>query len=142
MTTIADVRHRNLELILTQFPSPAKLASHLGVSGSQLSQLRTQHNNIGEKLARKIESKCDLQHGWMDTEQSTFSLESSPSGGQLSARATVLTLPARASGIQNAVVETAHRLVSAGLLNDMDCLALLQSWQPLIAKLNKKPAED
>lgn len=146
MKTIAEVRHENFALIRSSFASATELADVLVIAPSYLSQLTTRdqsgnyRKNFGDKTSRKVEQALGLPNAWLDTPQASYP----PNGVSvpLPSPVTSKTLAAapRTSGIQSALVETAHRLVSAGLLNDMDCLALLQSWQPLIVKLNEKAA--
>lgn len=137
MNNISVIRYENLLLLITQFKNGAEFGSKVGMSDSQLWQLKnrntdgTFYRSIGEKVARNIERKLGLTFGWMDTAQSSVNLPENPAGTPT----TVVAILPHASGIQNAVLDTARRLIEGEMLNDVDCLALLQTWQPLVAKL-------
>lgn len=75
MKKIADIRHENLQFLVTQY-SMAKIAHLLGHSSqSTISQIYNRHpdsktgkpKNIGDVLARRIEVALGLPEGWMDT---------------------------------------------------------------------------
>ena len=62
---ITLIRKTNLKYLIKQEGNSTVLASRLAMSKSQLSQLR-HDKNIGNMLARSIEEKLDLPHGWLD----------------------------------------------------------------------------
>lgn len=75
MATIDEIRHaRLLELLAERGDNVQQLASELGKSHSQISQLknRSKHSTtgkprgIGDDLAREIEERLRKPHGWMD----------------------------------------------------------------------------
>ena len=74
MSTIRDIRHANLLLLIEQAGSTQALADQLEKSHSQISQLRNQSvhsgtgkpRTVGDDLAREIEQKLRLPKGWMD----------------------------------------------------------------------------
>lgn len=53
------------------------MAEQLEMSEAQLSQLigKKQHKAIGNELARRVEAKLGLPHGWLDTENHDLSTE-------------------------------------------------------------------
>jgi hypothetical protein len=68
---IADIRHRNFLLLLDNECGGGRgasriMADKLGIEPTQLSHLKTRHRNIGDKLARRIESTFKKGEGWMD----------------------------------------------------------------------------
>lgn len=74
---IKEIRRRNLQALLNDylFRNPkagkARFAEEIGIPPSQLSQLTSDRGirNIGDVMARRIESSLALAHGWMDTQQ-------------------------------------------------------------------------
>ncbi len=68
-----QVRIRNLELLITEAGSAAKLARIVGTNSSYLSQVRHQMptkkgtpRGVGDDLAEKLERGMDKPAGWMD----------------------------------------------------------------------------
>lgn len=78
MATVHETRRKNLDFLLEQYGSIAKLNEVLGRrrTDSTLSQIRNQikvtgkdsPRNMGSYLARTIEIKLNLPDGWMDEE--------------------------------------------------------------------------
>lgn len=74
---IKEIRRRNLQALLEEFlfrkPKAGKagFAEEIGIPPSQLSQLTSEREirNIGDVMARRIESNLGLRHGWMDAQQ-------------------------------------------------------------------------
>lgn len=74
MDTIYDIRRKRLrQLIQTQFDNnQSEISRHLGRSDSYINRLLADPNkskhakNLGEELAREIESLCGLPNGWLD----------------------------------------------------------------------------
>ncbi len=74
----AQIRHKNFMKLFTDFmnrspldPPRGKLklfAQHLGLSERYLSHIKCNRKNIGGNLARSIELRLHLPHGWMDRE--------------------------------------------------------------------------
>ena len=74
--TIAEIRRRNLQLLLDESEerTAVALAARCGTTSSYLSQIQTQFpdrydkpREIGTRLARKLEKGCNKPEGWMDT---------------------------------------------------------------------------
>jgi len=145
---VTKIRQANLALLQSQYSTQGELAKVLDVNPTQLSQIKAGKSGdrlmkLGGRLARKFELKLGLPRGWFDFQHTT-----APTG--LPGTASTLPTPAppasssvslaRGSTIQVALVDTARRLTEAGLLSDLDCLSLLQSWSALIAQL--PPAAD
>ena len=68
------IRLKNLELLIAEAGSAAKLAERVGTNSSYISQVRRQMRTkkgtprgIGDDLAEKLERGMDKQEGWMDT---------------------------------------------------------------------------
>ncbi|HBW3583191.1 TPA: S24 family peptidase [Klebsiella pneumoniae] len=74
---IKEIRRRNLQALLNEYlfrkpkAGKARFAEEIGIPPSQLSQLTSDREirNIGDVMARRIESNLKLSHGWMDTQQ-------------------------------------------------------------------------
>lgn len=74
MKTIAEIRLENLELLVEEFETADAVAERCGTSAVYLSQIRNQAKDsktgkprqIGDPLARKLETGCDKEIGWMD----------------------------------------------------------------------------
>ncbi|WP_375581809.1 hypothetical protein ABWH88_06690 [Marinobacter adhaerens] len=56
----------------------AELARAINRSPSLVWQCLSGHRNIGEKLAREIESKLRLKQGWLDSDSADFTLSDQP----------------------------------------------------------------
>jgi transcriptional regulator with XRE-family HTH domain len=59
----------NLRKLIAEYGSQAKLADAVGCTPSVISQLMTGHREVGEKLARKIESGAGRPPLWLDKPQ-------------------------------------------------------------------------
>jgi hypothetical protein len=84
--TINDIRRQNLEILILEFRTIRALAEACDVNDAYLSQVRnalgdSRHKtprNIGDEIARKLETGTHKPHGWLDTphvastETSTF----------------------------------------------------------------------
>ncbi|HAT3951878.1 TPA: S24 family peptidase [Kluyvera ascorbata] len=74
---IKEIRRRNLQALLNEYllrkpkAGKARFAEEIGIPPSQLSQLTSDREirNVGDVMARRIESNLVLPHGWMDTQQ-------------------------------------------------------------------------
>ncbi|WP_431612990.1 S24 family peptidase [Enterobacter chengduensis] len=74
---IKEIRRRNLQALLNDYllrkprAGKAKFAEEIGIPPSQLSQLTSDREirNIGDVMARRIESTLKLDYGWMDSQQ-------------------------------------------------------------------------
>lgn len=72
---IKNIRHQNLNKLIGEYIlegyTKAQIAEKIGVPPSQLSQLSGTNavRNIGDKIARRIESAMGLPHGWMDSQR-------------------------------------------------------------------------
>ena len=56
----------------------AEFARAINRSPSLVWQCLSGHRNIGEKLAREIESKLRLKQGWLDSDSTDFNLSGQP----------------------------------------------------------------
>ena len=65
---LKEIRRKNLEIVISKAGSAAKLASITDLSASAISQIKSEKHkrNIGDKIARKIETDMSLSYGWMD----------------------------------------------------------------------------
>jgi len=148
MQSISTIRYENLLLLLPRFKNAAAFAAAVEMTDAQLWQLRTRKANgsfyrgVGDKVARKIERLLGLPFNWMDQPQDSVTLPESSATARTAAAPGTVAVPG-ASGIQCALLDTARRLIDEQLLSDIECLALLQSWQPLIADLksNQQPTD-
>ena len=77
---MADIRRRNLQLLVDKYESQQEVADIVKISPQYLSQLLSGHRNIGEKTARKIEAAVKIPRLTLDIEpgMSESSLESAP----------------------------------------------------------------
>lgn len=77
-----DIRKANLEQMLekhlaTSGNTKASFAELLGISASQFSQLLGEKSvrNVGDKMARKIETSLGLPNGWLDSLHSAEAID-------------------------------------------------------------------
>ncbi|WP_410498129.1 helix-turn-helix transcriptional regulator [Chitinibacter sp. S2-10] len=65
-----SIRLANLQTLISRFSTQSKFAEAVDTAPAYISQiLSTEHPaNLGAQLARKIESKLGLEHGWIDRE--------------------------------------------------------------------------
>lgn len=74
MKTIAEIRRDNLLRLIDELGTADALAAKVNTSAVYLSQLRNQSpdsktkkpRQIGDPLARKLETCCGKERGWMD----------------------------------------------------------------------------
>lgn len=74
MDAIADIRHRNLLVLLEEAGSAKKLSDKTGVPAAYISQVRNRSKSstgkprgIGDEVARQLEAGMNKSPGWMDT---------------------------------------------------------------------------
>lgn len=74
MSTIADIRHANLLILIEEAGGVQRLADRLGKAQAQISQYKTRSSlpsgkqrAIGDAFAREAEIACDKPRGWMDS---------------------------------------------------------------------------
>jgi transcriptional regulator with XRE-family HTH domain len=65
---MADIRRRNLQLLVDKYESQQEVADIVKISPQYLSQLLSGHRNIGEKTARKIEAAVKIPRLTLDIE--------------------------------------------------------------------------
>lgn len=80
----AQIRHRNFMKLFNDFinkhpeePRRGMLkafANRLQLSERYLSHIKCNRKNIGANLARTIEKRLRLTHGWMDREHDTYTM--------------------------------------------------------------------
>lgn len=78
MSRLREIRRQNLLLILDSLGghgAQKKLSDKLGVYSSYISNIRMGQKEIGEEIARKIETAMSLSPGWMDQPHSTMNEE-------------------------------------------------------------------
>jgi len=68
------IRKNNLLLLIKHANSSAEVARRADTSPAVISQIISNKavRNVGDTLARKIEKGFNLQHGWMDTPQTSL----------------------------------------------------------------------
>lgn len=81
MPSISTVRRQNVVSLFQRFAEeriaagePPKglegaFAAHLQISGAMLSMVKSGARPVSDKLARQIESRCELPAGWLDEER-------------------------------------------------------------------------
>jgi hypothetical protein len=82
----AQIRHKNFKKLFNDFinrhpdaPQRGMLklfAQHLELSERYLSHIKCNRKNIGNAVARTIEERLKLPHGWMDREHDVLTLPS------------------------------------------------------------------
>ncbi len=80
----ATIRHKNFQKLFTDFiaqhpdlPQRGMLklfAERLDMSDRYLSHIKCNRKNIGSNIARAIEERLKLPHGWMDREHDTLNM--------------------------------------------------------------------
>ena len=76
MKTISEIRLENLEALIVELGTAEAVAKRAETSAIYLSQIRNKAvdrktkktRQIGDPLARKLETGCDKERGWMDHE--------------------------------------------------------------------------
>lgn len=74
---VTEIRRENLRAVANKLGGNARLAEKLGQSSSFIGQLigKTPKANIGNTLARKIETQIDKPHGWLDQPHTLSALD-------------------------------------------------------------------
>jgi hypothetical protein len=80
----SQIRHKNFKRLFDDFvdrhpnePQRGMLklfAKHLGLSDRYLSHVKCNRKNIGNIVARTIEERLKLPHGWMDREHDSLTM--------------------------------------------------------------------
>ena len=70
--TLSETRLQNLKQLIKRESSQSVFAKKVDIDPSHISQIKSSKSkkNLGEKLARKIETALGLKNGWMDTDHS------------------------------------------------------------------------
>lgn len=76
MKTVEEIRRENLAILAEEYGGWAKLANHLSINSSQISQWWTaapdsksgKPRDMSPMSARRIEEKCEKPRGWFDHE--------------------------------------------------------------------------
>jgi hypothetical protein len=63
---IYEIRRVNFLKLLEKSHSDREFADATASTPSHVSQMKTGHRPIGDQVARRIEDKLHLEHGWMD----------------------------------------------------------------------------
>ncbi len=74
MNTVKEIRRENLQVLVNQYGSMKKLNEILGRKDNTLTQILNESvhtetlrkKQMGDKIAREIETKLNLGYGWMD----------------------------------------------------------------------------
>lgn len=63
-----QIRKQNLEILIARTGKAATFAEKVGTAAAYISQILSDKTkaHVGDDLARRIETACDLPHGWMD----------------------------------------------------------------------------
>jgi hypothetical protein len=147
---VAVIRLANLLLLSQQFDTSAAFAQAAGMSKSQLSQLVGMAEDgmpkspLGEKLARKMETRLSLSPGWLDqphTKKEGTGTRQAPPAPVTPLRP-VASEPAPAATVsmeglsptQLALISVALELARKGKLPDHECIAVLARWQERVEK--------
>ncbi len=64
-----EIRRANLLLLIAEAGSAAALAHRAGIDETYLRNIKNAVREMGDELARRIEEKLEMPHGWMDTQQ-------------------------------------------------------------------------
>lgn len=67
--TMSDIRLTQLRKLVEKYGSQRELADVLNITPNQISQWVNGNRTIGEKLARRIETRLKLGYGWMDARE-------------------------------------------------------------------------
>ncbi len=72
--TVEDIRKNNLEMLASQYGTPAALADKADTNPRYISEVLEGDNEkgMGDLLARQIEKNLNLEFGWMDTEHEPY----------------------------------------------------------------------
>jgi transcriptional regulator with XRE-family HTH domain len=67
---VKQIRRGNMIALIAQHPTQAAFARKVGTDPAYISQILSAKTKaeVGNELARAIESACGLPHGWMDHE--------------------------------------------------------------------------
>ena len=69
MSKLNEIRLRNFRKLAGEFGSKTEFSVETGIHASYISQILGGYRNIGEKLARKIESNTGKPPMWLDHEE-------------------------------------------------------------------------
>lgn len=93
MRTVEEIRLDNLNALVREFGSIAKLAKKAGTPPNYISQIRKRvpsktgnPRDVGSDLARKLEEGCSKERGWMDHDHSMENLISAENVVNLTAK--------------------------------------------------------
>lgn len=86
MKTIAEIRLDNLDLLIAEKGTQELVAALAGTSSVYLSQIKNRAadtktgklRQMGDDMARKLESGCEKEVGWMDNLHPEFAAAESP----------------------------------------------------------------
>jgi phage repressor protein C with HTH and peptisase S24 domain len=83
MSTIAEIRHANLLILISEAGGVQKLADLTGKAQAQISQYKTRSllpsgrpRAVGDTFAREVEVACGKPRGWMDAAHASADIKS------------------------------------------------------------------
>lgn len=79
---ITAIRRSNLVALIDQEGTVRKLADKVGTAPNYLSEIKNLERNMGNRLARKIESMMALPEGWMDAAHDAEAVAAAPADGK------------------------------------------------------------
>lgn len=68
---VKQTRDRNFNTLLKLYKNNRVFADTVGLASGHVSQIKTRVRNVGDEVARRIEQKLRLPHGWMDQSHDT-----------------------------------------------------------------------
>jgi hypothetical protein len=140
MATMREIRRANLCRLLESWPTQKVFAEANGLAAGHVSQMVNGTREVGENVARRIESSRGLPTGWMDTPHDEPSsptarlvgkIYSAPGVGIDSRIADLLT---RASPKSQGALERIAQAAAAGKLTEADLELLEQIAKRFEAK--------
>lgn len=63
---VRDARKANFSALLASYERDVEFARATGIDPAYVSQIKSGERQVGDKIARRIESKLARPHGWMD----------------------------------------------------------------------------
>ena len=67
MKTVKETRRDHLRRLIQGYPSQRQFAEALGMAPSQISHIVTGLREVGDQVARRIETELSLREGFLDT---------------------------------------------------------------------------
>ena len=119
-----DIRRENLMELAKQYKRQNIFCEMIEMNPSYMSQIKSRRKNVGDQIARMVEKKLGLPHGYMDLPQNevaSVNPTAEPTPDSLSLEGL--------SDLQRGCLRRLEALMRSSKVSDDECLDLMVNWK-------------